>query len=120
MKMQYLLFALLTVLVLTPVVALAQGGGGLAVPAPQFAGTANPTNLYGSITTIINVLLTLAALVAAIYLILGGVRYITSRGDEDAAGEAKNTILYAVIGLIVIGLSAAIVNFVLSAVVGSG
>ena len=60
-------------------------------------------------------LLVLAALAAAIFLIIGGARYIGSQGDEDAAAEAKNTILYAIIGLIVIGLAAVIVNFFVSA-----
>ena len=104
-----------SLLAAAPAMALAQG---LQVGAPQFAGTAPNNGLYGVVVTLINVALTLAGLVAAVYLILGGIRYITSQGDEDQAETAKNTILYAVIGLIVIGLSAAIVNFVISAVVG--
>jgi TRAP-type C4-dicarboxylate transport system permease small subunit len=93
--------------------ALAQFSG-----SPTFAGTASG-NLLDAVVTIVNIFLLLAGLVAAIFLIIGGVRYITSQGDEDAAGKAKQTVLYAVIGLIVIGLSAAIVNFVIGAIQSS-
>ena len=96
----------------TPGIALAQFG-----EAPVFAGTSGES-LVPAIVGIINVLLILAAVFAAIFLVLGGVRYITSQGSQDQVDQAKNTILYAVIGLIVIGLSAAIVNFVVGAVGG--
>lgn len=98
-----------------PMLVFAQGQG-LGVPAPQFAGTANPTNLQGAVVGIINILLTVAALVAAVFLIIGGIRYIASQGDEDQTEKAKNTILYAIIGLIVIGLAAAVVNFIVGAI----
>jgi high-affinity K+ transport system ATPase subunit B len=58
----------------------------------------------------------LAAVIAVIFVIIGGVRYITSQGDEDAALLAKNTIIYSILGVIVIALSAVIVNFLLDAI----
>ena len=93
-----------------PAVALAQLSG-----SPVFAGTAGG-DLISAVITIVNIFLILAGLVAAIFLIVGGVQYIISRGDEDATEKAKNTILYAIVGLVVIGLAAAIVNFVVGAV----
>lgn len=99
--------------ILLPQLVLAQGLG----PTTPFAGTSG-SGLMSAIRTIINVLLIFASLVAVIMIIYGGVRYIISRGDEDEAAAAKNTILYAVIGLIVIGLSAAIVNFVIGSISG--
>jgi len=51
-----------------------------------------------------------------VFLLIGGIRYIFSQGDEDQAAQAKNTILYAIIGLIVIGLAAVVVNFIVAAV----
>ena len=98
-----------------PYLASAQG---LAAGAPVFAGTSS-SSLPVAVVNIINILLTVAGLVAALYLIYGGVTYITSQGDSSKAETAKSTIVYALAGLVVIGLSAAIVNFVLSAVVGS-
>ena len=108
MKFHKILLTLVAVsLLATPTFALAQFTG-----AAPFAGTATGT-LIGSITSIVNVLLTLAAVIAVIFVIIGGVRYITSQGDEDAALLAKNTIIYAILGVIVIALSAVVVNFLL-------
>ena len=91
--------------------ALAQGLTGIQ----PFQGTAT-SNLPTAVTNIVNVLLILAALVAGIFLIVGGVQYITSGSDETGQEKAKNRILYAIIGLIVIGLAAAVVNFVVGAI----
>lgn len=80
-----------------------------------------PTGLLASndlptaILILINFFLILAALTALIVIIYAGVQYITSQGDQDKAQSAKRTILYAVVGLLVIGLAAVTVNFVISA-----
>jgi uncharacterized membrane protein len=95
---------------LLPLIVFAQASG--FGQETQFEGTPGGSDLAGAIETVINFLLALAALVAAIFLIVGGVRYITSQGDEDQAERAKLTILYSVLGLIVIGLAAIIANFV--------
>ena len=47
-------------------------------------------------------------------LIIGGIRYVTSGGDAKKVTDAKNTVLYAIIGLIISVLAYAIVNFVMS------
>lgn len=67
----------------------------------------------GIFKTITNVLLFLIGAVSVIMLIIGGIRYTISGGDSTAVTSAKNTILYAVIGIIVALLAYAIVNFVL-------
>ena len=53
------------------------------------------------------------------YLLLTGLRYILSGGDNKKITDAKNTILYAIIGLIIAVLAFAIVNFVLNAIGGT-
>ena len=106
--------ALLVTLTILPSVVLAQG----LVPVQPPQGTSQ-ANLIDAVRFILNGLLILAALAAMVFLILGGVRYIFSQGDEDQAAQAKNTILYAIIGLIVIGLAAAIVNFIVGAIQAS-
>ena len=68
----------------------------------------------GIFRTITNVLLFLIGAVSVIMLIIGGIRYTVSGGDSTAVTSAKNTILYAVIGIIVALLAYAIVNFVLT------
>ncbi|MEX2055201.1 MAG: pilin [Candidatus Andersenbacteria bacterium] len=85
-------------------------GNDLGIPT---SGT-----LESRLRGMINVFLGLVSLIAAAAVIYGGVKYIISAGNEKEAEAAKKVILYAVIGLIVIGLSALIVNFVISAVKG--
>ncbi len=64
------------------------------------------------VTQIINIMSLVVAVVAVIMIIIGGLRYITSGGDTGNVTGAKNTILYAVVGLIVVALSQVIVRFV--------
>lgn len=63
--------------------------------------------------TIVNVLLFIIGAVAVIMLIIGGIRYVVSGGDQAQVTGAKNTILYAIIGIVVAVLAYAVVNFVL-------
>jgi len=65
------------------------------------------------ITNILNGFLVLVGLAAGAALIYGGVTYIMSSGDEEKTARAKRIVIYAIIGLIVIGLSAAVVNGVI-------
>jgi hypothetical protein len=61
---------------------------------------------------LVNTFLFAAGLVAVIFLIIGGIRYITSTGDSQRIKAAKDTILYAIIGLVVVIVARAIVGFV--------
>ena len=65
-------------------------------------------------TNIVNTIIFLIGSVAVIMIIVGGLKYVTSAGDSSAVSGAKNTILYAVVGLVVAAMAYAIVNFVLS------
>lgn len=69
----------------------------------------------GSIwTNIINTLIFVTGSISALMIVIGGLRYATSGGDQGNINAAKNTILYAVVGLILSVMGYAIVNFVLS------
>ena len=70
-------------------------------------------DLAGTIKSVINILLFITGMVAVLFIVIGGLRYVTSNGDQNATSSAKNTILYAVIGLVVAIMAYAIVNFVL-------
>lgn len=90
--------------------------GGLQGGANCAQGTGQATNLFGSngiFKTITNVLLYIIGAIAVIMLIIGGVRYVTSNGESANVTSAKNTILYAVVGIIVAILAYAVVNFVI-------
>ncbi|PID30847.1 hypothetical protein CSA80_03730 [Candidatus Saccharibacteria bacterium] len=67
-----------------------------------------------TIKDIINIFSTIVGVVAVIMIIWGGLRYITSGGDSGKISNAKNTIIYALIGLIVVALAQFIVKFVLN------
>jgi hypothetical protein len=71
------------------------------------------------IETITNVLLFIIGAVAVIMIIIGGIKYVISNGDSAQITSAKNTILYAVIGIIVALLAYAIVNFIIVEFVAS-
>jgi hypothetical protein len=72
-------------------------------------------DLGEQIKAVVNVLLFILGAIAVIMIVVGGIRYTLSNGDSSAITGAKNTILYAVIGLIVAMLAYAIVNFVVGA-----
>lgn len=66
------------------------------------------------IQTVINIFSIVVGVVSVIMIILGGLKYVTSGGDSSNVTGAKNTILYAIIGLVIVSLSQFIVRFVLS------
>ena len=81
------------------------------------APTNASSNLFaegGIFNTIANVLIFLVGAIAVIYLIIGGLRYVTSGGDPKAVSAAKDTILYAIIGIVVAVIAYALVTFVIS------
>lgn len=65
------------------------------------------------VQNILNVIIGITGIIAVIFIIIGGVQYMTSAGDAGKAKKARDTILYAVIGLVVVILAFAIVNFVI-------
>ena len=77
-----------------------------------------PRNLFGDtgvFRQITDTILYIVGIIAVIMLIWGGIRYVVSGGDAKKVTDAKNTILYAIIGLIISFLAYAIVRFVVSA-----
>ncbi len=74
----------------------------------------NNTPLTTKVRTGINVFLFIIGAIAVVMVVYGGFKYVVSGGDSTSVTSAKNTILYAVIGLIIALLAYAIVNFVVS------
>jgi len=95
----------------------AQFDKGLQEGADSSKGKDQQAELFGDtgvFKTITNVLLFIIGAISVIMLIIGGIRYTVSNGDSAAVTSAKNTILYAVIGIVVAILAYALVNFVVS------
>ncbi len=77
-----------------------------------------PANLFGDtgvFKQVTNTILYIVGIIAVIMLIIGGIKYVVSGGDSKKVTDAKNTVLYAIIGLVIAFLAFAIVNFVISA-----
>ena len=87
-------------------------------------GSGQPSSLFGGtgiFTTITNTMLFIIGALSVIMLIFGGLRYVVSGGNATAITAAKNTILYAIVGLVVALLAYAVINFVLTTLVpGAG
>lgn len=71
------------------------------------------------IERVVKVLLFIVGVAAVIMLIVGGIRYVVSGGDQQAVTNAKNTILYAIVGIIVAIVAYALVNFVFDQLTGN-
>lgn len=99
---------------------LGDGYVAFASTASQIQGGLNNVgggsggNLQDGIQTVINLLLFLIGIISVIAIIIGGIRYTTSNGDAGQTKAAKDTIMYAVIGLIVAIMAYAIVRWVVN------
>ena len=79
-------------------------------------GSGSETAFPEALKNIINFVIGVGGLVAVIYIVIGGIGYMTSNGDASKLAKAKNTILYALIGLVICALAFAIVNFAVGAI----
>jgi len=76
-------------------------------------------SLFGNgsiINNVINVMLFLVGILCVIFIIYGGIRYTISRGEAKDVEGAKNTIMYAIIGLVIAIIAYALVNFVFTSI----
>lgn len=105
-----------------PALAVDCGSGSLSISsgAECAKGDEQPENLFGTggiFQVVTNILLFLIGAISVIMLIIGGIRYVVSGGDSGAVSSAKNTILYAIVGILVAFLAYAAVNFVITQLV---
>lgn len=125
------LVSLLFVPALVPAVVHAAGtqdingnlcaGANLSVDSTDCGANGDPKQKVNDLlTTVINIFSLIVGVIAVIMIIIGGLKYITSGGESANITGAKNTILYAVIGLVVVALAQFIVRFVLTKVNTSG
>lgn len=87
------------------------GGSALCQPDQRLFG---PESIW---TRIVNTLIFIIGVISVLMIVIGGLRYTLSGGDSGSLTNAKNTILYALVGLVVAVSAYAMVNFVLSALV---
>lgn len=90
--------------------AVCEGAGAVAGGAcADSSGT-----VASLVRTAIRILQVIAGTVAVFFVIFGGIRYVTSSGDPAKLNTAKNTIIYACIGVAIVALSEVIVQFTLN------
>ncbi len=90
--------------------------GTMSEGAESARGVDQAATLFGAtgiFTTISNVMLFIVGAISVIMVIIGGLRYVISGGNSSNITAAKNTILYAIVGLIIAIMAYAIINFVL-------
>jgi hypothetical protein len=100
--------------------ALCEGSGGTwkadkNAPTGGTCTSADNRTVLGTIQQATDVLLFVTSAIAVLMIIVGGLRYTTSAGDQAAMTGAKNTIMYALIGLVVAVMAYAIVHFIFAA-----
>ena len=101
----------LSIILLIPSRALAQSPGAVQ----DLLTGANTTGIQGpgidnTFRVAIELFVLLAGLAAVVYLVLGGFKYITSSGDSGKVAAAKQTILYALVGIIFVVLAQVLVS----------
>lgn len=90
-------------------------GGGNSI---NKVGTAaqKTASIDNAITSIVNGVIGLLAIVCVVVIIVGGINYMTSGGDAGKVKTAKNTILYGLIGLVICVMAFAIVNWLIGVI----
>lgn len=88
-------------------------GACLADP-DAYASDGDGSDVLGLVSDVINIISLVVGIIAVIMIIIGGLKYIMSAGDPSNITAAKNTILYAIIGLVIVAFAQMIVLFVLT------
>ena len=89
-------------------------------PGEIAAATGGEGSVRSLVLKIVNYFLTFLGIVAVLMIIYGGITYVTAGGAQDKVDSAKKVIMYALVGIIIILLSFAIVNTVLGSATGGG
>ncbi len=93
--------------------ALCEGSGGTWSGSTCSTSGSNRT-VTGTLQQVVNIIIFVVGAVSVLMIAIGGLRYAISGGDQSSVTAAKNTIIYAIIGLVVAFAAYAIVNFVLT------
>lgn len=99
---------------ITPTTPALCGGANLTFENGTCVNTTH--NLNGIIKFVLNLFSILVGITAVIMIVIGGFKYIVSGGEPQKASGAKDTILFAIVGLVVVALAQIIVHFVLNRV----
>ena len=85
---------------------------GLAISKIEQGGLPTPSANEAAIVDIKNIVLGIAGALAVLFIVIAGVRYITSSGDSQRSAKAKDGLIFALVGLLLVIIADAIVSFV--------
>jgi hypothetical protein len=88
-------------------------GGGVDETDPNSQGIDAEGKVSEITEQVINIFSWIVGIVSVIMVIVGGFQYVTSGGDSGKVTSAKNTIMYALIGIVIVALAQVMVKFVL-------
>lgn len=91
-------------------------GIGLVSNSNGCAEPSDGSSLKDVVATAVNILSFVVGIAAVIMIILGGFKFVTSGGDSNSTNSARNTIIYALVGLVIAAMAQIIVRFVLNEV----
>jgi succinate dehydrogenase/fumarate reductase cytochrome b subunit len=86
--------------------------------APQVPNPVDATSFGQLFSSLIGTLLLWAGAVTLLFIIIGGFRYIFSMGNQESVENARNTVLYAILGAVIIYLSYLFVSYLLDSFLG--
>lgn len=82
-------------------------------------GTTSNDTIENTLKAVVNILSVIVGVVAVIMIIIAGFRYITSGGESSNVSGAKNAIIYAIVGLVIVALAQILVRFVINRALGA-
>lgn len=82
----------------------------------QIHGLPNPSATSDTITTVLSIVFGVTASIAILMIVIAGFRYVIANGDPKDMADAKNTIIYALVGLLISLAAFSIVTFVLKGI----
>lgn len=96
-------------------------GSGQTITCDPSISSSDTSGAVGTLAQkIVNIFSIVVGAASVFMIIYGGFRYITSGGSSERIGSAKNTLIYAIVGLIIVGLAQILVHFVLSQAASQG
>lgn len=119
-KICFVLFVIVLTVGLLPRAASAQdrqwcgSSAYIAVPClfGEDEGLAGADSFGELVIAVINILLIVVASISVLFIIIGGFRYVLAHGNEEQAEGAKKTIIHAIVGLVIVIMSFAIIQII--------
>jgi hypothetical protein len=85
---------------------------GIGLAGGNCSDNSGETGISKLVSAVVNILSIIVGIAAVIMIIIGGLKYVTSGGDSGSITSAKHTIIYALVGLVIVALAQFLVHYV--------